>query len=325
MTILSYWQRLISIFYHYRRKSINLPYWPVRLWMELTSQCNYRCIMCPNKDLTKSDKGYMDMTLYKKIVDEASPSVFDINLAHRGESLLHPQIIEAIAYAKKKGFYTRLHTNGSLLSKELSRQIIQSGLDRFSFSFDGYEKKIYEKIRVGGNFEQAVANIVQFLKIKKESHSKKPITALEVIHLSHQGIPEYSTSKERFKNQFKDLPLDNFVMKEMHNWAGQISGERRGEKYSVCSFPWNALIICWDGAVLPCTQDFFGKFIVGNAKDSSLKEIWNGESMRYLRKKLAGGNIEELKACSKCDRVWRERLFGVPKEYFWKFITKRMP
>jgi radical SAM protein with 4Fe4S-binding SPASM domain len=281
--------------------------------------------MCPNKDLNKTDKGYMDMALYKKIVDEAAPFVFDINLAHRGESLLHPQIIEAIAYAKKNGLYTRLHTNGSPLSEDISRQVVQVGLDRLSFSFDGYEKQTYEKIRIGGDFDNTVSNIVRFLEIKKEAQSKKPITAIEVISFDDTDKQDSQQAKNTFKKLFENLPLDSFVMKELHNWAGQFNKGRRGKKYTICPFPWNALIIYWDGAVLPCTQDFFGGFIAGNANESSLKDIWNGKEMRFIREKLATKNIGELKTCSECDRVWQKGFFGVPKEYLWKFITKRMP
>lgn len=102
MNSLKYWLRLVKLFYHYRKKSTKLPYLPVRLWVELTSYCNYKCVMCPNKDLKKEDKGFMEIELFKKIVDEAQDFIFDINLAHRGESMLHPQLIEAIEYAKKK-------------------------------------------------------------------------------------------------------------------------------------------------------------------------------------------------------------------------------
>lgn len=322
---LNYWFRLIKLIYFYRKKSFVLPYFPVRLWVELTSYCNYRCIMCPNKDLGKEDKGFMDFELYKKIVDESRDFVFEINLAHRGESLMHPQLIEAIAYAEKNRVFTRLHTNGSLLTEDISRKIIRSKLDRLSFSFDGYDKETYEKIRKEGNFDKTLENIVHFLEIKKENRSKKPITALEVINFNYEDNNKFIQAKKRFHTQFKNLPLNSIVFKDMHNWAGQIEKKRQGKNYMVCPFPWNALIIFWDGAVLPCTQDFFGEFIVGNVKDSSLKEIWNGDRMRQLRKKLGEGSIEELKACSQCDRVWREGFFGVPKEYLWKFITKRMP
>ncbi len=325
MNLWDYWIRLARMFIHYRRKSNLLPYLPVRLWIELTSNCNYRCIMCPNKDLSKEDKGFMDLDLYKKIVDEASAFIFDVNLAHRGESLLHPHLVEAIGYAKKKKIFTRLHTNGSLLSENLSKEILKAGLDRISFSFDGFDKETYEKIRIGGNFERTVANIIRFLEIKKEARTKRPLTNIEVIDFGSQDKQGFPEAKDRFLRQFSELPLDSFVQKDMHNWAGRIEKERRGKRYSICPFPWNALIIYWNGEVLPCTQDFFGEFIVGNVKNSSLIEIWNGEEMRFLRKNLSEESIKELKACSRCDRVWREGFLGVPREYLWKFITKRMP
>lgn len=325
MNLFNYWYRLIRLYYHYRQKSRSLPYRPIRLWVELTSLCNYRCIMCPNKDLGKKDKGFMDFDLYQKIIDEAREYVFDINLAHRGESLLHPKLIEAISYAKKSGLYTRLHTNGSLLTGNLSRRLIQSGLDRLSFSFDGYEKDTYERIRRGGDFDMTVSNIVRFLEIKKEARSKKPVTAIEVISFDDPDKQVSAEAKGQFKDRFRGLPLDSFILKEMHNWAGRIERKSRGKNYTVCPFPWNALVIFWDGTVLPCTQDFFGKFVAGNVKDSSLQEIWNGENMRSLREKLAQKDIAGLETCSVCDRVWREGFLGVPKEYLWKFITKRMP
>ncbi len=325
MNLFDYWHRLIRLYFHYRKKSKSLPYLPIRLWVELTSLCNYRCIMCPNKDLEKKDKGYMDFDLYRKIIDEAREFIFDINLAHRGESLLYPRLAEAIAYAKKSHLYTRLHTNGSLLTEGLSRQIIQAGLDRLSFSFDGYEKDTYERIRKGGDFDRTVSNIIRFLEIKKEARSKKPITAIEVINFDDPDKQVSPEAKERFKNRFQGLPLDSFVSKEMHNWAGQIDKKSQRKSYTVCPFPWNALVIFWDGAVLPCTQDFFGTYIIGNVKVTPLKEIWNAEKMVSLRANLGKSMIAELEACANCDRVWRQSFLGVPKENLWKFLGKRMP
>jgi radical SAM protein with 4Fe4S-binding SPASM domain len=325
MSSLRYWARLLRVFHHYRHKSSRLPFPPIRLWVELTSHCNYRCIMCPNKDLKKEDRGYMDNTLYQKIIDEARHFVFDINLAHRGESLLHPRIVEMILYAKENKLYTRLHTNGSLLTDDLARKLITSGLDRLSFSFDGYTKEAYEKIRKGGDFDKTIQNIIRFLEIKQTTKSKTPETSIEVINFESFPAAGLSVEKKRFQARFDNLPLDSFVSKDMHNWAGEIEKAREHDNYSVCPFPWNALVIFWDGAVLPCTQDFFGQYIVGNAKDSSLEDIWNGEKMSVLRKKLTGQDLEEIPTCSNCDRIWRKQFMGVPKENLLKFIQKKMP
>lgn len=325
MTPTAYWSRLLKLFLHYRKRAQALRYPPVRLWVELTSLCNYRCIMCPNKSLKKEDRGFMAYDLYKKIVDEAKGFAFDINLAHRGESLLHPQLPEAILYAKKSGLFTRLHTNGSLLTEELSQKIIQSGLDRVSFSFDGFDKQTYERIREGGDFDGTMHAIVRFLEIKKRLGAKHPITAIEVIDFDARTEESLEREKKRFLKSFENLRLDHFVVKKAHNWAGELGHEAPRKRYTVCPFPWNALIITWDGSVLPCTQDFFGAYILGNASEKRLLDIWNGKEMQALRRKLAEGDIQNLKACSKCDRVWRDSFLGVPKEYLWKFVTKRMP
>jgi len=325
MNIINYWLRLLRLFCHYQKNSTHLPYLPIRLWIEATSHCNFRCVMCPNKDLKKQDKGFMEFDVFKKIIDEAKEFVSDINLAHRGESLLHPKISDMIRLAKDNHIYTKLHTNGSLLTEKVARDIISSGLDRLSFSFDGFKKETYEKIRVGGNFNKTVHNIKRFLEIKKSLGSKKPFTVIEVINFDNFPELQLKKEKEIFLNQFKGLPLDSFIAKELHNWAGEIEKKASQGKYSKCPFPWNAMIIFWNGDVSPCTQDFFGAYITGNVKENSLKEIWNGPPMVQLRKKLVQQDIGDLKTCSSCDRIWRQGLLGVPKEYLWKFITKRMP
>ncbi len=326
MASLSYWARLLKLFYHYQKKSSTLPYMPIRLWVELTSFCNFRCVMCPNKDLEKKDKGYMDMDLYRKIVDEAKEFIFDINLNHRGESLLHPEIVEAIKYAKQNKMFARLHTNASLLSEDLAKNIITAGLDRISFSFDGYTKETYEKIRRGGDFDKTIKNILRFLEIKKSAGAKTPQTAIEAIDFEKTAGEELEQAKREFRSRFRDLPPDSFVIKEFHNWAGEIKKKKHNpDNYSVCPFPWNALIILWDGSVLPCTQDFFNQHSIGNVKDNSIREIWNGDKIIHLRKKLTEQDLDEFKTCSNCDRIWRKGFFGVPKKYIWKFISKRMP
>ncbi len=86
-----YYRRLLQVYRSYRRKKTRLAYLPVRLWVETTSVCNLRCVMCPNKDLMKDEKGFMDLALFRKVIDEARRFVFDVNLIHRGEGLLHPE------------------------------------------------------------------------------------------------------------------------------------------------------------------------------------------------------------------------------------------
>src|SRR5262245_32003359 len=100
--------RLGRIFLAYRQKKVrNIPL-PVRLWLEPTPYCNLKCPMCPQsdsvriKDVTKG-KTLMDFDLFKKIIDESADFIYDINLAHRGESTFHKGLADMIRYASEKG------------------------------------------------------------------------------------------------------------------------------------------------------------------------------------------------------------------------------
>jgi len=322
---LRYHKRLLQVFSSYKRKKAHLSYLPVRLWVEATSICNLRCVMCPNKDLSKEEKGFMDFGLFQKIIDEARSFVFDVNLIHRGEGLLHPEFSRLVRYAHEAGMTTKFHTNATLLDEAKSYELIEAGLDQISFSFDGFDKKTYESIRINADFEKTIANIVQFLKVKHELNSKKPYAILELINFPEIYQPLTDHQKKEFLRHFQGLPLNRIEVKEMHNWAGEIGEGRKARKYVPCTFLWQALIILWDGSVLPCTQDFHGYYTLGNVKEIPLAQIWNDEKMALLRQKIFQRDISDLETCSRCDRLWREQILGVPKEYLWKFLLKRMP
>jgi radical SAM protein with 4Fe4S-binding SPASM domain len=324
MTRLEYAKRLGRMFRAYKGRKTRLDYMPIRLWIEPTSVCNLRCVMCPNKELTKDQKGFMDFELFKKIVDEARGFVSDVHLLHRGESLLHPDFFKMVRYAHDAGIVTRFHTNGTLLDEDKSRRLIEAGLDQFAFSVDGLDKETYESIRVNAVFEKTMANIIRFLKIKKELGAKKPVTFIELIHFPDAAQKYDKAARRAFIERFKGLPLDRLHVKELHNWAGDVGTAPASTAYSPCTFLWHALIIFWDGAVLPCTQDFFGYYRLGNVRDSSLREIWNNDKMIRLREKILAGDVSDLETCSKCDRLWRKQILGIPREYLGRALLKKM-
>ena len=320
-----YYRRLWPIYRSYAGKETRLAHMPIRLWIEATSTCSLSCVMCPNKSLPREQRGFMDSGLFKKIIDEAKGFVFDVHLLHRGEPLAHPDFFRMIRYAHDAGIVTRFHTNGTLLTEEKSRLLLDSGIDQFAFSFDGFTAEAYERIRAGAKFEKTVGNIVRFLELKKKMKRKKPVTFIELIHFPDVFRKTDRAAKKAFLARFKGLPLDKVHVKELHNWAGETSGgPDRSKPYRPCTFLWHALIIFWDGSVLPCTQDFFGSYPLGNVRDSSLREIWNNDRMVALREKLVARTIDDLPTCSKCDRLWRPTLLGIPREYLGRLLAGKM-
>ncbi|MFP4019703.1 MAG: radical SAM/SPASM domain-containing protein [Bacteroidales bacterium] len=309
--------RLVKIFLSYKRGKESLNYLPIRLWIEPTTYCNLKCVMCPNKDLPKSDKGNMDFELYKKLIDEVKDYAYDIALNHRGESLLHAGLFDMISYARENDLYVKLHTNATLLNRKNSEKLIMSGLNLLSFSFDGYSKEIYENLRNGANFERTLKNIEEFVWLRENLKEETPYTVLEVIDF--ENYPKEGLKK------YEELGVDELIIKKMHNWGGSLtSSEMVNRTPSACTFPWYSLTILWDGSVVLCPQDFFGVIRLGNIRDSTLKDIWNGEEIKYVRRKMATKNFDGLEPCNKCDRIWREKIWGVPKEFVKPFLKENI-
>lgn len=299
---------------------------PHRLWVEPTNHCNLRCIICPNRnEALLPSRGFMDFEMFKDIIDEASGFAYDINLFHRGESLLHPKIYEMIEYVSRKGLVSRLHTNATILTRENAERIFDSGLHYMSISFDGYDRETYEGIRKGASFEKTYGNIIEFLRKKRERRAKRPFTVLQVIEVWNEPRKIKDGKKRHFMEAFNGLPLDKVSIRSPHNWAGSY-GDRSPENRiaSLCTFPWYSLTIFWNGEIVPCPQDFYGSLKIGNIRDGGIRKIWNGKRLVDLRKTLIEGLIEGLHPCRSCDMLRRKTLLGVPRNYLTTFLRENL-
>jgi radical SAM protein with 4Fe4S-binding SPASM domain len=306
-------KHLLQVFWNYRlRKNEIVSYPPYRIWVEPTNRCNLACVMCPNKDFEKNDLGFMDFDLYRKIIDEAKDFVYDMNIHHRGESTLHPQLVEMIRYAKHRGLPIKLHTNGTTLTEALSIELIRSGLDLISFSFDGYTPEVYESIRIRAKFDTTLGKIHRFLDLKKKMNTEGPKTVMEIMELSDQPVDE--TAKSRFLHDLTARGLNRMIIKKPHNWAGNVDLKTELNRiFSPCTFPWHAQVILWDGRVGPCPHDYMAEIILGDVCTSNLRDIFNSPGTQRLRHQMVRGSIAALESpCNTCDTVRRRKIFGVP-------------
>lgn len=325
MTKLEHTLRLAQMAFGYWTRTLKPGYLPIRLWLEPTNACNLKCVMCPQSSDSTFQRGFMDFAVFKDIIDEAKAFVYDMNLHHSGESLLHPDIVPMIRYAKESGIYTRMHTNATLLDEDRARGILEAGLDFLSFSFDGYDKKTYENIRRGANFEKTLDNILNFLRLKKELGRQRPFTIFEVINFSDKT--DDTAAQERFRKQFDDLPLDQFILKAAHNWGGTYGADGKPlhpEKYCACTFPWYAMVIFWNGNASPCPQDFFNQLYLGNVQETSIREVWHGEPLVELRHKMKTKAYQDLSPCATCDLLYRDAFLGIPTSHLRNFIRESL-
>lgn len=317
-------KRLGRLLVDFRRRRGKVGGAPFRLWIETASCCNLRCVMCPNKELAASQKGLMSFDLFRKIIDECRSFTSDVYLHHRGEPLLNPALFDMIVYARKAGVKTRLHTNGTLLDEEKSRRLLDAGPDLVSFSFDGFCKEVYEKIRVGAVFATTLANIIRLAELRKEQGLKKPYIVIEKILFKNTPAPADRRQIVDTERRLLGAGVDEIIEKEEYTWAAESAPETTAPRPgAVCTFPWYAAVICADGTVTPCPQDFGACMKLGNLNSASLLEIWNGADYQNLRKKLSA-DLQSLALCRKCDRLCRRTVAGIPLQYMSTFLIDHM-
>ncbi|MFN7950963.1 MAG: radical SAM/SPASM domain-containing protein [bacterium] len=322
---------LAKVYWSFRRQEITSQAMPVRLWIEPTSWCNLRCPYCPQAVPEQPPRGYMDLGLFEKIVDEARGFVYDVNLTHRGESTFHKDLCAMVRLCRERGIRTRIHTNATILNTERVDRLLDAAPDLLSFSFDGYDKATYERNRVNGKFEKTLAHIEGFLRARQGRGAEKPYTVFQVIEMEDMKTPEQREKGAKLEEHLRGLGLDKFYRKRLHNWAGHVTveddvtwAEGMGRGYVPCTFPWYAMTIFWDGRVSPCPQDYFEDIILGDCRTQTLPEIWNGEPMRRLREEMASRRFPEGHLCPKCDRLCQKAVAGVPVGNLKPFLTENL-
>jgi radical SAM protein with 4Fe4S-binding SPASM domain len=306
--------RYLEFLYHGTHQEENCRALPHQFYVEPTNVCNLRCEMCI-QGVMKRPKGYMELPLMKKIIDEIA--FFDpyFDFARQGEPLIHPHIVEMLTYATKAGLSkTRLITNGTLLgNQDLAKGIIKSGLRKLNISFNGYDVESYERYQKGAKFGKVMANILEFLRLRYELKSETPYVEISIVKYD-----QLTENKDAFFNLFRDLPVNRIRVSSLINFFGQNEDpaldknvKKPFQEWPTCKVPFRFFNINWNGDVTPCIIDYDGKYSIGNAKTEKILDIWNGEKMRFFRrchieKKFDLIKSQNGKFCEYCNNLWAD-------------------
>ena len=283
----------------YRKNWIDIPKkkivtnFPMHLDIEIANICNLKCLMCSRthrvNNNTHEHPSQMDMALFKKIVHEASEKGC-LSLKFNGDCeplILQSKFIQMLNYTSKYNFIDLLFgTNATLLSPELSENIINSSITRMNVSIDSPEKNTYEQIRVGAKFEKVMENICNFMKIRKSLKKSLPFVRAQMVVMDRN---QHQT--EDFKKLFGNI-VDSvgFITYSPHYDASETTNlsniEKRFNNRFVCEYLFQRLYIKSNGDIASCFMEMPDKAnIIGNIKNDTIEKIWKSQSMQKLRKK----------------------------------------
>ncbi len=133
---------------------------PRLIFWEVTKGCNLRCIHCRASATQLSSPSDLPTRSALGIIDQIAAAANPILVLSGGEPLYRSDIFQLARYATEKGIRVALATNGTLVTKEVARMIVDAGVRRVSISLDGADPETHDTFRgIPGAFNAAVQGL----------------------------------------------------------------------------------------------------------------------------------------------------------------------
>ena len=284
---------------------------PPAIGIELTNHCNLHCPECASgSGDMKREKGFMDIELFNRIISELKPYLYRINLYFQGEPLMHPGFFSFIGNSGK--IRTVMSTNGHFLSEENSEKIVRSGLNKLIISLDGIDQDTYSAYRIGGNIDTVTNGIRNVSNARKKYNSPLKIEIQVLVNRFNEfQLPEIKKLAKAFNASLKLKSMQIISRNNFERWLPTDVKFRRymirNGEYQIkstlpdrCARLWFNPVVTWDGKVLPCCFDKDADHIMGDLRQESFSDIWNGAKYRLFRRILLSdrGTTEICRNCT---------------------------
>jgi radical SAM protein with 4Fe4S-binding SPASM domain len=137
--------------HHGEENKARLVFW------EVTKGCNLRCIHCRATATELSSPTDLATRNALDIIDQIAAAAHPILVLSGGEPLYRCDIFQLARHATDKGLRVALATNGTLVTKDVARMILDAGVRRVSISLDGADAITHDRFRgIPGAFDAAV-------------------------------------------------------------------------------------------------------------------------------------------------------------------------
>lgn len=262
--------------------------------IEPTNICNLDCNMCPRKFM-KDELGMMSIELFEKTIEKLDTKT-KLIMHFRGEPLLNKDFGRMLRLATEYGFKDIIFsTNATKLYNDVLYDIFESNVTSISYSF---------------HFNNdADVNFDQFLRMNKSFNNKiktqVSITENEINRL-HDAKLYIPNNKTEFIFNYKDR-VDRIRIYPTHSIDGNFGHVNGLKKYErkQCKLPFESTVVCWDGSVHLCCQDWNGYSYLGNISIKSINDIFNNDFYQKERNFQHNFNFPDDHVCKTCSQ-WKQ-------------------
>jgi MoaA/NifB/PqqE/SkfB family radical SAM enzyme len=289
--------------------------------------CNHTCLFCPQSVQKPKKARWLDMDLLRKVLNEMPEEGIQIGLSSYSETIAAPNVVEAVKLMKqvRPKLRTAMASNGTLFRQPVIEQLMDAGLDQYSYSFDGATREDYATLMQKDDFDRVWENLEKLVELRARKNSKMVITT----HI--MGFQGKEADFETFKAYWEDK-LDFVQWRTVTNWggdnwgledrlarAGFVAAHRTPEKRYPCLSILHHFKMQWDGRYYPCvaavpdyTREEENHCVpeLGDAHEITWGEAW--ERLEAMRQAHLEGRWDEYEACRSCnvwgawDNAWRQ-------------------
>src|SRR5262249_17105512 len=143
-------------------------------------------------------------------------------------------------------------------------------------SIDSLKKDIFEAIRVRLDFDVVMRNALRYIELRNRIRPQSEIWIRMVRQESNADEwPDYHAfwrPNVAAHDRCASLALDN--------WGGQLQGYKAldgmGGQNVPCVALWSLMVIFANGDVPMCNVDYNNKHPLGDVRDHSIAEVWQG-------------------------------------------------
>ncbi|MCK9595323.1 MAG: radical SAM protein [Candidatus Omnitrophica bacterium] len=286
-----------------RAKAVALTCRAYCIKIEPTNICDSGCEYCPHA-ASPEPRGKMRLADFKAIIDKNKDFAYLAIMQYSGEPLLNEDIYEMIGYAHSAKVATYMSTNLQHLKASDAVKLVSSGLDLLTVSIDGVSDDTYNRYRKSGKLSVVLDNIRSLAQAKKALRSAWPIINLQYLVMGHNEHQAGEAGKLA-----RTLGVDSFELKPVGVTCDMLRLLPKDPRYvrrvykknagprQPCWWLWSAIVVLWDGRVIPCCSPFykpFDKSVSGNMIRQTPDEIRNSQAFRQLRQTYPSKN------CSDC-------------------------
>lgn len=281
---------------------------PVDVSLELSSNCNMACGYCYHakpQDLP-FQRGFMTWEIAEKVLREAAEiGVHSVKTNFRGESTMNKDFERITAYARElahAGVFIDRITNSNFKFGNGNESIFRglANQTKVKVSLDSFDKTVLETQRKGAQYGLIMANIDKFY-----SHHARVDSGCKLV------IQSVRTTLNRDEDLAGEIqrrwPGVEYSIRDMV--AGRVESEKVEELQTrtrdtddrqTCIQAHARLMVHWDGRVAMCCPDISGKIIIGDASKTHIKDIFNSELARSVRRDLKTKEAFKMSPCKTC-------------------------